>query len=156
IAAQPGLARARRVITRPASAGGEAFEGVSEAEFQRRKAAGAFALSWRAHGLFYGIPVETVAAVTQGAEILANLSRGALAEAAALYPSVHVLSVTAPPEVLVERLAHRGRETQADIARRLARPAAAPPPGVPVTRIENAGPIEDAVAAACAALGLTR
>ncbi|MEL6233107.1 MAG: phosphonate metabolism protein/1,5-bisphosphokinase (PRPP-forming) PhnN [Pseudomonadota bacterium] len=156
IAAEPGMRRARRVITRPASAGGEEFEGVSEAQFHRRREAGAFALSWGAHGLYYGIPIETVAAVTQGAQLLANLSRGALSDAAARYPAVHVLSVTAPPEVLVERLAHRGRETQADIARRLARPAAAPPPGMPVTSIENAGPIADAVAAARAALGMGR
>ncbi|MEM9050146.1 MAG: phosphonate metabolism protein/1,5-bisphosphokinase (PRPP-forming) PhnN [Pseudomonadota bacterium] len=156
IVAHPNLGRARRVITRPAGSGDEAFDAVTEADFTCRRAAGAFALAWGAHGLFYGIPVETRAAVAAGAQLLANLSRSVLAEAATLYPALHVLSVTAPPELLVQRLAGRGRESPDDIARRLARPAPAPPPGVPLSAIENAGPIEAAAAAAAIALGLVR
>ena len=38
IAADPALHWARRVITRPESAGGEPFEGVTEAEFAMRLA----------------------------------------------------------------------------------------------------------------------
>ena len=46
----------RRVITRPAEAGGEAHEAVTEAEFAARD----FALQWQAHGLRYGIPADAV------------------------------------------------------------------------------------------------
>ena len=42
--ARPGLHLARRVITRPETAGGEPFEGVGAEEFARRAASGAFAL----------------------------------------------------------------------------------------------------------------
>lgn len=154
MAAYPAFRRARRVITRPASAGGEDFDGVTEADFERRKAAGAFALSWGAHGLFYGVPVESIETVSRGALLLANLSRSVVGEAARLYPAVHILSVTAPPEVLVHRLAGRGRETARDIARRLARPAPPPPPGVPISMIDNGAALEVAVDAALTALDL--
>ena len=49
-AARPGVALVRRVITRPAAAGGEDFDGVTPAEFARRRAACDFALDWQAHG----------------------------------------------------------------------------------------------------------
>ena len=51
-AARPDLVIVQRVITRPESAGGEPFEGVTPAEFARRNAAGLFALHWQAHGLW--------------------------------------------------------------------------------------------------------
>ena len=51
VAARPDLRLVQRVITRPETAGGEPFEGVSEAEFARRRAAGDFcALLARATG----------------------------------------------------------------------------------------------------------
>ncbi len=56
MAARPDRRLARRVITRPSDAGGEDFEGVTEAEFATRKAAGEFAVGWQAHGLHYGFP----------------------------------------------------------------------------------------------------
>ena len=56
IAADPALHWVRRVITRPESAGGEPFEGVSAPEFAARLARGDFALHWDAHGLRYGVP----------------------------------------------------------------------------------------------------
>ena len=44
----PQIRLARRVITRPSAAGSEDFDGVSEAVFAQRVAAGEFALHWRA------------------------------------------------------------------------------------------------------------
>ena len=52
-----GFTLARRVITRSADAGGEDFEAATEDEFETLRAAGAFCLDWRAHGLRYGNPV---------------------------------------------------------------------------------------------------
>ena len=125
----------RRVITRPADAGGEDHEAVSEAEFARRR----FALSWGAHGLRYGIPLDDVA---RGGVVVANVSRSVIAEAATAYP-VRVIVVTASPEILARRLAARGRETAEDIARRLARDVAIPD-GVAVDTVVNDGTPEEA------------
>lgn len=107
----------RRVITRPADPEGENHEPVTETEFAVRD----FALSWSAHGLRYGIPAVDTAPV-----VVANVSRGVIATAAAQYP-VCVIEVTAPPAVLASRLAARGRETAADMAQRLGRRATIPP-----------------------------
>jgi phosphonate metabolism protein PhnN/1,5-bisphosphokinase (PRPP-forming) len=134
---------ARRVITRPADPGAEDHEPVTEAEFAARD----FALSWSAHGLRYGIPV---AATRAAPVVVANVSRGVIARAAAS-GRVWVLEVTAPADVLASRLAARGRETAEDVARRLARTMAIPD-GVPVTTIRNDGTLQEGIARFVAAL----
>ena len=151
-AARPDLAIARRVITRPEGPGDEPFEGVSAAEFARRRAAGAFALDWEAHGLSYGIPVAIDRALEEGRDVLFNGSRAMLGDAWELYPGLTVIHVTARIPVLAERLAARGRESRDDIARRLARSSYEIPYGVPIRVVENNGPLDRAVAAFLAAL----
>jgi phosphonate metabolism protein PhnN/1,5-bisphosphokinase (PRPP-forming) len=116
----------RRVITRPADAGGEEHEPVSEAEFALRE----FALSWQAHGLRYGIPADVAGDVARGVVVVANVSRAVVAEAATRFP-VRVIEITAPADVLATRLTARGRETAGDIAARLSR--VVPLPGHIVT-----------------------
>jgi len=130
----------RRVITRPEDAGGEDHEAVTEAEFTQRE----YALQWRAHGLSYGIPLDVADSLAHGQVVVANASRGVIAEAAARFP-VRVLVVTAPAEALAARLAQRGRETEADIAARLARDVALPG-GVPVDTVVNDGTQEQGAA----------
>jgi ribose 1,5-bisphosphokinase len=151
-ARHPEILRVRRVITRAPEAGGEDHETVSAALFAARAAGGDFALHWGAHGLNYGIPVTVKAALANGQDVLANLSRGVLPKAAAVFGDLRVLHVTARPEVLAERLHGRGRETRAEIARRLARPAPVLPAGLNVVEIDNSGALEAAVEAACAAI----
>lgn len=148
-AARPDIRAARRVITRPAEAGGEDFEGVSEAEFQKRQQAGAFALHWRAHGLGYGIPADALAG--EGT-LLINASRTVLAEAQARFPGLMVLLVTAPSEVLARRLTGRGRESGADQAARLARAGFPLPPGIVPRVVVNDGTPEQGLARFLAAL----
>ena len=152
VAERPDLVRIRRVITRAEAASGEDFEGTTPALFAARAAGGDFALHWQAHGLFYGIPRDVHDVLARGQDALANLSRGMLGRAARVFPALHVLHVTARPEVLATRLAGRGRESRAEIARRLARPAMPVPEGVQVTEIDNSDPLERSVAAALAAL----
>lgn len=154
VAAQPALVRVRRVITRPRDLGGEDYCAVSGAEFASMAAAGAFCLCWGAHDLRYGIPTSAVAAARNGTSVIANLSRGALAEAKAVFPAVLALNVTAAPETLARRLATRGRETPEAIARRLARSGAPVPGNVPGVTINNDGPLQETVRAALAALSL--
>lgn len=137
LAAKPGLSVVRRVITRPSSAGGEDFEGTSSEGFAARLEAGDFALHWHAHGLRYAIPRAGLAGLAQGADVLFNGSRLGLPEAAAAWPGLIVLHITAPPEVLSQRLAARGRETAPDIARRVARAALPLPDGLDVITIVN-------------------
>lgn len=142
----PRLRRVRRVITRPATAGGEDFESVSMAGFARRRAAGEFALWWAAHGFHYGIPRAVDAWLALGEDVIFNGSRAVLGSAVARYPNLRVLHVTASPAVLAERLARRGRETSAEIAERLARSDFILPDGLDVTMIRNDGKLSTAVA----------
>nr|WP_319247788.1 phosphonate metabolism protein/1,5-bisphosphokinase (PRPP-forming) PhnN [uncultured Celeribacter sp.] len=146
------LVVARRVITRPSSDGGEDFEGVSEAEFDRRLAAGQFALHWPAHGLRYGVPLSIETALNEGHDVLFNGSRAILPDAYERYPNMGVILITATPGVLAERLAARGRESREDIERRLARAAYDIAPGLPVQRVTNDGALEAAVRDFLAAL----
>ncbi len=147
-ASRPGVGLIRRVITRPAEAGGEDFEAVSDARFQQMCDAGRFALNWRAHGLRYGIPHPP----QDGRLRLVNLSRGVLAQAAEVWPGLRVIHVGADPQIRAARLAARGRETAPDIAARIAREAPFRHEGLTVTHIDNSGDLASATAAFFAAL----
>jgi ribose 1,5-bisphosphokinase len=135
---------ARRMITRDASAGGEDHEGVGEDEFEQLAAQGRFAVSWQAHGLNYGIPIETKDAVENGMLVIANGSRSALARFRQAYPSLVVINVTARPEVLAARLEARGRESREDILRRLERSSLSLVGDYKVVTIDNSGDITTA------------
>lgn len=138
----------RRVITRPAEAGGEAHEAVTADEFAARR----FALAWEAHGLRYGIPDDIGADIAAGRMVIANVSRGVIADAAARFP-VQVIEVTASPETLSARLASRGREDAAGRAARLARRMVLAEGVVARTVRNDATPAEGA---ACFVAALTR
>ncbi|RGP36522.1 phosphonate metabolism protein/1,5-bisphosphokinase (PRPP-forming) PhnN [Pseudotabrizicola alkalilacus] len=134
IAADPALHWARRAITRPESAGGEPFEGVTEAEFSNRLARGDFALHWDAHGLSYGVPHTEL---PLGRDVLLNGSRAAIAQALAAFPGLRIIHITAPVPVLAERLLGRGRESRDQIEARLIRADQPLHAAVPVIEIAN-------------------
>ncbi|MDF7659643.1 ribose 1,5-bisphosphokinase [Erwiniaceae bacterium L1_54_6] len=118
------LVIAHRYITRPADAGGENHVALSEAEFRRREALGLFALSWQAHGFCYGLGEEIDHWLARGLNVLVNGSRLHLPVAQQRYGSQLLpLVLQVSPEVLAARLRQRGRESEAEIARRLARAA---------------------------------
>lgn len=117
------FAFARRLITRPAMAGAEDHDSCGESEFAEAQARGEMALSWRAHGLSYGIPVRELSGIVRGQVVVVNISRAEIARAERLAARVVVANITAPNEVLAKRLAARARESEADIAARLAREA---------------------------------
>ena len=71
----------RRVITRSAEAVGEAAQAVTVEQFEQMRERGAFALSWQANGLHYGIPKEIDQWLAQGFDVLINGSRGYLPQA---------------------------------------------------------------------------
>lgn len=147
----------RRVITRPETAGGEEFEGVSEAEFARRLAAGDFIFHWRAHGLSYGIPKTELAGIANGQDVVFNGSRTMLTEAQRAFPGLTIVHVTARPDVLATRLAARGRERPAEIEARLARARIGLPAGLRnVVAVDNSGTVETGAEALHAALRARR
>lgn len=128
---------ARRVITRPAEAGGEDHLPATEEAFARAAKAGDFALSWSAHGLSYAIPASVDADLAAGRIVFANLSRKVIPEAEARFARLAVIEISAPAAILARRLAARGRESEADIAARLARDVPVEAARAPVHRISN-------------------
>ncbi|KAA0969198.1 phosphonate metabolism protein/1,5-bisphosphokinase (PRPP-forming) PhnN [Pseudomonas sp. ANT_H12B] len=121
--AERGCRIVRRVITRSTEAVGEAARSVSLDEFAALEAQGAFALSWHANGLSYGIPREIDDWLAAGQDVLVNGSRGHLPATRVRYPHVVVLLLTVNQAVLRQRLLARGREPVAEIEARLARNA---------------------------------
>ena len=115
LANYPQCVFVRRVITRPPGPG-EEYDSISEAAFNQQD----FALSWSAHGLHYGIPLAIEADLATGKTVIANVSRAVIPDARAKYNAI-VVEITAPVDILAKRLAARGRESEADIAARLAR-----------------------------------
>lgn len=133
---------ARRIITRPMEPGSEEHDTLDETQFERWKAAGRFALSWRANGLSYALPVDLDDEMRKGRVVVANVSRAAIPEAERRYARVLAVIVTAPSEVLAERLARRGRETKDEVLARLARAASRELAVPDALVIDNSGPLE--------------
>lgn len=141
-ARDPRFLAVRRVITRPREAGGEDQLPVTPAEFDRIERDGGFALSWRAHGLAYGIPAGVEEDIARGRDVLVNLSRDVLAAAQVRFPRIAVLSLTAPADVLARRLSARGRESAKEIETRLSRRPSTLPAALTVIDVDNSGPLE--------------
>lgn len=136
---------AQRTITRTAGAGGEDNVEVTPEAFAAAKAAGAFSLSWQAHDLDYGIP-RTIEDDLQAQRcVIANVSRSVVGPARERYAALRIINITAPIEILAERIARRGREDEAVIAKRLQRVAYALPPGNDIKTLKNTGTVAAAV-----------
>lgn len=150
--AVPELHLVRRVITRAPGLGGEDYDAVSRPQFQQMAANGAFAVHWSAHGLSYGIPQTVSHHVKTGTDCLANFSRRALRAGADVFPDFLVLNITAQAATLAARLAARGRESEAEIAQRLAEAKKPLPVGLNVITQSNDGPLDQTIARAIALL----
>lgn len=134
---------ARRTITRPHGSPGEDHEACTEAEFQTRLSQDGFLMTWQAHGLHYGLASSLLEEMKQGRHVIANGSRAMVAALSDKIPSLIVVEVTAPKNVLETRLASRGRETPEDVARRLNRIVVDYPEGQRVIRVMNDGTLKD-------------
>ncbi|MEO5326265.1 phosphonate metabolism protein/1,5-bisphosphokinase (PRPP-forming) PhnN [Mesorhizobium sp. CC13] len=130
---------ARRVITRHSDGATEDHDTLADAAFVEAEEAGAFALSWEAHGLRYGIPAAVDDAIANGQVVVANTSRGVIPALRARYANVAVVEITASPEVLATRLAARGRESRGEVLARLARTAPHDLSGPGHVQIDNSG-----------------
>lgn len=110
----------RRVVTRASSADEDNIA-VSPDEFARARDHGDFAVHWDAHGHSYALPLEINDDIRAGRTVVANVSRTVIAMLRRAYANVVVVAITAPPDVLAQRLAARARHSDGNIADRLAR-----------------------------------
>lgn len=129
----------RRVITRPSDAASEDHDTLADAAFVEAEADGAFAISWEAHGLRYGLPADVDWSVANGHVAVANVSRAIIPVLRERYANLAIVEITASPDVLAERLAMRGRESRGEVLARLARSVSVTLTGPGVTSIDNSG-----------------
>jgi ribose 1,5-bisphosphokinase len=130
---------ARRSVTREASVS-EDNEHISPEAFRQACARGDFAIHWEAHGHGYGLPRAIDGDVGAGRIVVVNVSRAVVDAMRRGYADVTVVSITAPPEVLAERLAARSRSSDGPLSDRLGRivDAAAAKPDVVITNVGRA------------------
>jgi len=140
-AGDPRVVFVRRAVTREASAF-ENNETVTPEAFRQAAARGEFALYWQAHGHYYGLPKAIDDEIRAGRVVVANVSRTVIAAARRTYADVVVVSVTAPPEVLAERLAGRARASDGPLDERLHRSVDAAD-AIPDVTIVNVGAAAD-------------
>lgn len=110
----------RRVVTREASPF-EDNEQITHDAFRHALARGEFAMHWEAHGHCYALrrPIEDD--IRAGRTVIANISRTVIDALRRAYTDVTVVSITAPPEILAERLAARARGSDGRIEDRIRR-----------------------------------
>ncbi|MDP1867093.1 MAG: phosphonate metabolism protein/1,5-bisphosphokinase (PRPP-forming) PhnN [Bradyrhizobium sp.] len=129
----------RRVVTREASSS-EDNEHLSPEEFRRARTRGDFAVHWEAHGHGYGLPAAIDDDIRAGRTVVANVSRTVVDAMRGAYGGVTVVSITAPSEILGQRLAARARGSDGRVADRLSRSidADAAPPDVVIMNVGSA------------------
>jgi ribose 1,5-bisphosphokinase len=110
----------RRVITREASAS-EENEEVSTGTFQEALTRGEYAMHWEAHGHCYALSRAIDDEIRAGRTVVANVSRTVIGAMRLAYADVVVVSITAPPNVLAERIAMRARSSDGRLESRLHR-----------------------------------
>lgn len=129
-----------RVITRAASAS-EDNEEVSVDAFQEALARGDYAMHWEAHGHRYALRRAVDDDIRAGRTVVVNVSRTVIGAARRTYADVVVVSITAPPEVLAERIAMRARKSDGSLEGRLHR-AVEDASAAPDVTIVNTGSAE--------------
>ena len=110
----------RRVVTRESSAAEDNIA-MSPDEFRRGMDHGDFAVHWEAHGHSYALPLDINDDIRAGRAVVVNVSRTVIAALRQAYANVVVVAITAPPDVLAQRLAARARHSDGNIADRLSR-----------------------------------
>ncbi|KZX75116.1 hypothetical protein A3715_20750 [Oleiphilus sp. HI0009] len=116
-----GIAFAHRYITRQADAGGENHVALSEDEFIHRKEAGFFSMDWYSHGTHYGIGIEVEKWLSRGISVVVNGSRSYLSVARKRFDMLYPILIHVDTNILRDRLVSRGRESEEQIEKRLAK-----------------------------------
>jgi ribose 1,5-bisphosphokinase len=134
-----GIVFPRRVVTREATAS-EDNQHIGFEAFQRTCASGGFAVHWEAHGHYYGLPRGIDDELRAGRTVVVNVSRTVVDTMRRDYEHVTVVSITAPSDVLAQRLAARARGSDGQIEDRLRRAVDAA--AAPDATIINVGSVE--------------
>jgi len=111
----------QRVITRPVNAGHERHTAIDQKAFLAREQAGDFCVTWHAHGFYYGVPMCVSDWVKDGNTVVLNGSRSALPQIQRVFPTLRVAHLVVDDAIQAQRLGERGRESAAEIQRRLSR-----------------------------------
>lgn len=134
----------QRVITRDGEAGGEDHLAVSAEDFEDIRRQGGFAVHWDAHSLRYAIPAAVKDELALGHVVVANGSRSALDRFAEAFPRLLVVNIVARAEIIAQRLQQRGRESEADVGKRLERGSMVIPEKFRTVTIDNSGALAQA------------
>jgi ribose 1,5-bisphosphokinase len=131
----------RRIVTREASSS-EDNRRLDPEAFRAALTRGEFAVHWEAHGHCYALPRDVDDDIRAGRIVVVNVSRMVVDAMRRVYAEVVVVEITAPPEVLAERLAMRGRGSDGAIELRLRRnvDAAAAAPDITIVNVGDAEP----------------
>jgi ribose 1,5-bisphosphokinase len=78
-------------------------------------------MHWEAHGHCYALPKAIDDDIRAGRTVIVNVSRMVVEAIRRSYADVVVVSITAPPQILAERLATRARSSDGQIEARLRR-----------------------------------
>jgi ribose 1,5-bisphosphokinase len=134
---------AHRYITRSMTATGENHIALSRAEFDARRDAGLFGLSWESHGNAYGVGAEIDLWREHNFVVVVSGARAAWPAAQDRYTNILGVLIDAPADLRAGRLAARGREDEAAIRARMAReiPMAL---DANIHRLDNSGSVEAA------------
>ena len=97
-----------------------------------------FAFQWEAHGLRYGIPRSIIDDIRAGRTVIMNASRTIIDSARRSYANVRVIAVTAPADVLAQRVAARGRASDGRIEDRLRRAIVSAEPDFTINNVGSA------------------
>jgi ribose 1,5-bisphosphokinase len=129
----------RRVVTREASRFEDNTQ-VSFDDFRRARDQDEFPVHWEGHGRFYALPRSIDDDIRAGRTVIANVSRTVIDAMRRAYADVVVVSITAPSEVLSQRLAARSRSSDGQIEDRLRRVVddAAAAPDVTISNVGSA------------------
>jgi ribose 1,5-bisphosphokinase len=114
---------ARRVVTREASSFEDNAQ-LSVDDFCAALGRDEFAMHWKAHGHRYGLPRTIDDDIRAGRTVVANVSRTVIDAMRQAYVNVLVVAITAPSDVLAQRLATRARTSDGTLQDRLARKVA--------------------------------
>ncbi len=124
----------RRVVTREASSSEDNVQ-LSADEFRQALARGDFAMHWEAHGHQYGLPRAIDDDIRAGRSVVVNVSRTVIETARRAYAKVTVIAITAPPDVLAERIRLRARGSDGRAERRLNRTVDGAAPDVTILNV---------------------